>query len=44
MSTAQLKIDLINKIANLNEAHVIEEIQNLIDFELDARIFQLTEA
>jgi hypothetical protein len=44
MSTAQLKIDLINKIANLKEVYVIEEIRNLLDFELDTGVFQLNKA
>ncbi len=44
MSTAQLKIDLINKITNLKEVYVIEEIQNPGDFELDTGIFQLNKA
>lgn len=44
MGTAQIKIDLINKITNLKEAYVIEEIQNLLDFELDTGVFQLNKA
>ena len=43
MSTADLKIDLINKIANLKEVHIIEEIQKLLDFELGKGIFQLND-
>ena len=43
MSTADLKIDLINKITNLKEVHIIEEIQKLLDFELEKGIFQLSD-
>lgn len=41
MSTAELKIDLINKIAQLKEVRIIEELQKLLDFELDKGIFRL---
>ncbi len=44
MSTAELKLDVINKITNLKEVHIIEEIQKLLDFELDKGIFQLNNA
>lgn len=42
MSTAELKIDLINKIMKLKEVHVIKEIQKILDFELDNTEYQLT--
>lgn len=42
MSTANLKIDLINKITQLKESYVIEEINRLLDFELEKGIFKLT--
>ena len=42
MSTANLKIDLINKITQLKETYVIEEINRLLDFELDKGVFKLT--
>ena len=35
MNTAELKIDLINKITKLKEVRIIEEIQKFLDFELD---------
>jgi hypothetical protein len=42
MNTASLKIDLINKITQLKESYVIEEINRIIDFESDKGIFKLT--
>ena len=44
MSTAELKSDIINRIQNLKESHIIEEIKQLLDFELDNGIFQLSAA
>ena len=41
MTTANLKIDLINKITQLKESYVIEEINRMLDFELDKGIFKL---
>jgi CHAT domain-containing protein len=35
MSTAELKIKLIHQITNLTDARVIEQIQQLLDFELN---------
>jgi hypothetical protein len=43
MSTAEMKLDLINKIIRLNETRIIEEIQNLLDFELDEGVFQISD-
>jgi hypothetical protein len=43
MNTAELKIDIINKISNLNEIRIIEDIQKLLDFELTNDVFQLSE-
>lgn len=42
MTTANLKIDLINKITLLHDSNVIKEIKRVLDFELDEGIFQLT--
>ena len=42
MSTAELKIDLINRITQLKDASLIEEIKRLMDFELDKGNFELT--
>lgn len=42
MSTADLKINLINTITKLNDVSLIEGIQRLIDFESDKREFKLT--
>lgn len=44
MSTAELKLDIINRITQLHESHIIEEIQKLLDFELDEGIYKLTDA
>ena len=44
MSTAELKLDLIQKITDLKEIRVIEELQNLLDFETDRGIFQINTA
>lgn len=43
MSTAELKLDIINRIANLKESYIIEEIQKLLDFELDKDVYQLSD-
>lgn len=43
MSTANLKIDLINKITQITETNVIKEIKRILDFELDEGIFRLSE-
>lgn len=42
MSTAELKLDLINKITRLKETRIIEEIQKLLDFELDEGVFEVS--
>jgi len=42
MSTAELKLDIISRIANTNEIGVIEELKKLLDFELDKEIYQMT--
>ncbi|MGB4415642.1 MAG: hypothetical protein WBI53_12275 [Paludibacter sp.] len=41
MSTAELKIDLISRIANTNESRIIEELRKLLDFELDKDVYEL---
>lgn len=43
METAELKIDLINRIKNLEEPRIIKELQRLLDFELDKDVFELNE-
>ena len=43
MNTAELKLDLINKIAQLKESHIIEEISNLLDFELSENIYKTSD-
>lgn len=42
MSTAELKIDLINKIASTEEPSIIEELSRLLDFELSEEPYELT--
>lgn len=44
MSTAELKNNLINKIANIKEIRIIEELQKLLDFETDKGVFQLNDS
>ena len=44
MNTAELKIDLINKITKLKEVRIIEEIQKFIDFDLDEGEYKLSDA
>ncbi|MDH5034564.1 MULTISPECIES: hypothetical protein [Chryseobacterium] len=42
MNTSDLKIDSINRITQLKEARIIEEIQKILDFELDQNEYILT--
>ncbi|WP_298651395.1 hypothetical protein [uncultured Proteiniphilum sp.] len=42
MSTAELKIDSISRIANTDEPGIIEELRKLLDFELEKEKYQLT--
>lgn len=44
MSTAELKLDLINKITKLTEVRIIEEMQKLLDFESEKGVFRLGDA
>ena len=41
MSKAELKIDLISRIANTEEPRIIEELRQLLDFELDKEAYEL---
>lgn len=41
MSTAELKIELITRIANTKESHIIEELRKFLDFELENNVFEL---
>ncbi len=41
MSTSNLKIGLINRIAQLKENYVIDEINRMLDFELEEGSFKL---
>ncbi|MBB6329059.1 hypothetical protein HNP24_000009 [Chryseobacterium sediminis] len=43
MNTSDLKINLINRITQLKEARIIEEIQKILDFELDQNEYTLTQ-
>jgi hypothetical protein len=44
MSNAELKLKLevINKITDLKESRIINEIKRLLDFELEENIFELS--
>lgn len=44
MNTSDLKIDLINRITQLKETRIIEEIQKLLDFELNKDEYILTDS
>lgn len=41
MNTANLKIDLINKITQLQDTSVIKEIKRVLDFELNEGVFKM---
>ncbi len=41
MTTAELKIDLINKITKIKELRIIEEIHKFLDFELGEGEFKV---
>lgn len=43
MNTSELKLNIIQKITELKEVRVIEEIKRLLDFELDQGIYELSE-
>lgn len=43
MNAAELKLDLINRIATLKDSKIIEEIKNLLDFELANTVFELND-
>ncbi|KFF18871.1 hypothetical protein [Chryseobacterium sp. JM1] len=44
MNTSDLKADLINRISQLKEKTMMEEIQKLLDFELNENEYILTES
>lgn len=44
MTTANLKIDLINKITQVKDLNIIKEIQRVLDFEMNEGIFRLNSA
>lgn len=44
MNTSDLKLDLINRITQLKEVRIVEEIQKLLDFELDQSEYTLDES
>jgi len=46
MSTSelQMKLDLINRISILNDARIIKEIKELLDFELDEKVYELNQS
>ena len=44
MNTANLKIDLINKITLVKDSNLIKEMQRVLDFEMNNGIFKLNSA
>lgn len=43
MNAAELKLDLINRIATLKDSKIIEEIKDLLDFEQANTVFELND-
>ncbi|MDD2981900.1 MAG: hypothetical protein PHQ74_00795 [Crocinitomicaceae bacterium] len=43
MNSAEIKIDLINRITQIKETRLIAEIQNLLDFELNKGVFEISD-
>lgn len=43
MNTDELKLDIINRITNLKESYIIEEIKKLLDFESEEGVYQLSD-
>ena len=43
MSTAELKLDLINKISGITEIEKLEEIMQLLKFQADQPLYVLNE-
>jgi len=46
MSTSelQMKLDLINRISILDDTRIIKEIKELLDFELDEKVYELNQS
>lgn len=46
METSELnmKLDLINKISELDDIRIIKEIKKFLEFELDEKVYELDEA
>jgi hypothetical protein len=42
MNTSEMKIDLIRRIVGTNNLGIIEELRNLMDFELNKEPYHLT--
>lgn len=43
MSTAELKISIINRITKLEDESIVEQIKRLLDFELEENIYHLSD-
>lgn len=43
MKALELKAELISKINDINDAGIIEEIKMLLDFELEEKVFELSD-
>lgn len=44
MNAAELKIDLINRIANMDDPGIIDALRKMLDFKQDKGIYQLSSA
>jgi len=42
MKTADLKLEIISRITQLNEVRIIEDIKHLLDFELSKDAYELS--
>ncbi|MDE1193511.1 MAG: hypothetical protein PW786_15395 [Arachidicoccus sp.] len=43
MNTDELKINLINKITSINDSSLLEEVKQLLDFETNESVYQLSD-
>lgn len=43
MNTDELKIDLINKITTISNSSLLEEVKQLLDFEMNESVYQLSD-
>lgn len=43
MNTAELKLDLINRISQIKEIRIIENLQKFLDFEMNESTYQTSD-